>query len=192
MAPSIEPLENVKALTFDVSGTVKARDIITSRAFSGLSESLQSCAFAQEWRNCYSRLAQTYPGSRNGRTSTRHHYDDLKELLQKHTLAGSRLTLPGTDSALGTRRLGTRYVTATLSNGTGSCWLTLKPAGDRGFKRIISAANLEAYKPHPSTYLVHLIPSNASRIEVAMVAAHLGDLYTARVNGLRMIYIGVS
>ncbi|KAI1109299.1 HAD-like domain-containing protein [Nemania sp. NC0429] len=226
MAPSIEALKGVKALTFDVFGTVvdwrstihaelvrKARDIVSSPTFSGLSESLQARlqeisdedwgAFAQEWRNSYSRFTQTFvPGQSEWKDIDTHHYDSLKELLQKWAVKDAytdedirSLSLawhylrPWDDSALGIRRLGTRYVTATLSNGNRSLLGDLQAHGDLGFKRIISTADFGAYKPHPSTYLGAVNALECQPNEVAMVAAHLGDLQAARSNGLRTIYV---
>lgn len=183
MAPLIEALKDVKALTFDVFGTVvdwrstihakliqKARDIVSSPAFSGLPESLQSRlqeisdedwgTFAQEWRDSYSQFVQTFvPGQTEWKDVDTHHYDSLGELLQRWTVKDAytdedirSLSLawhylgPWDDSALGIRRLGTRYVTATLSNGHQSLLADLEAHGDIGFKRIISATDFGAYK----------------------------------------------
>ncbi|GAP84667.1 putative haloacid type II [Rosellinia necatrix] len=226
MRPSEDALRGVKALTFDVFGTVvnwrltihdkliqASRDKIASPAFGGLPEPLQSRfrgvsdedwgAFAQEWRASYGKFTQTFvPGVTDWKDIDTHHHDSLKELLRLWDVMGvytdeetHSLSLawhylrPWDDSALGIQRLGTRYVTATLSNGNRSLLEDLNAHGSLGFQRIISTADFGAYKPHPSTYLGAVDALQYRPEEVAMVAAHLGDLYAARANGLRTIYV---
>ncbi|KAJ3551309.1 hypothetical protein NPX13_g11392 [Xylaria arbuscula] len=221
-----DALKNVKALTFDVFGTVvdwrstvhgelirRARDKIASSAFEKLPESLQSHlkdisdedwgTFAQEWRNSYGKFTWSFvPGKTEWKDIDTHHYDSLKELLQKWGVAGvyteeetRSLSLtwhylrPWDDSAAGIQKLGTRYVTATLSNGNRSLLEDLNEHGTLGFRRIISTADFGAYKPHPSTYRGAVDTLNCVPEQVAMVAAHLGDLQAARTNGLRTIYV---
>jgi 2-haloacid dehalogenase len=181
---SIEALKDVKALTFDVFGTVvdwrstvhgelikRARIKIVSPAFSTLvPESLQTRLqeisdddwgqFAAEWRASYSEFTWTFvPGVTEWKDIDRHHYESLKELLQKWDVADvytddevRSLSLiwhylrPWDDSASGIQRLGTRYVTATLSNGNRALLEDLNSHGSLGFKRIISTADFGAYK----------------------------------------------
>ncbi|KAI0965438.1 HAD-like domain-containing protein [Xylaria arbuscula] len=226
MSPSIESLKDVKALTFDVFGTVvdwrssvheelikRARDKVASPGFHRLSERLQSRlrgisdedwgTFAQEWRYSYGEFTQSFvPGETEWKDIDTHHYDSLKELLRKWDVEGvyteeeiRSLSLtwhylrPWSDSAQGIQKLGTRYVTATLSNGNISLLEDLDKYGSLGFKRIISSADFGAYKPHPRTYRGAVDALGYAPDEVAMVAAHLGDLYAARANGLRTIYV---
>ncbi|RWA09030.1 hypothetical protein EKO27_g6073 [Xylaria grammica] len=226
MPASVEALKNVKALTFDVFGTVvdwrstvhdelikRARDKIMSRAFQELPEPLQRRlksisdedwgTFAQEWRASYGEFTWTFvPGETEWKDIDTHHYDSLRALLDKWGVTGvytdeeiRSLSLiwhnlrPWDDAALGIQKLGTRYVTSTLSNGNRSLLQDLNAHGSLGFKRIISTADFGAYKPHPSTYLGAVDALECSPNEVAMVAAHLGDLAAARTNGLRTIYV---
>ncbi|KAJ2979395.1 hypothetical protein NUW58_g7213 [Xylaria curta] len=226
MPPVVETLQGVKALTFDVFGTVvdwrstihselirRARDKIASPTFTGLAETLQSRfrgisdgswgVFAQEWRDSYIEFAWAFvPGEMEWEDIDAHFYDSLKELLQKWDVTGvyadeeiRSLSLtwhylrPWDDSPLGIQRLGTRYVTATLSNGNRALLEDLNAHGSLGFARIISTADFGAYKPHPSTYLGAVNALECRPNEVAMVAAHLGDLHAARANGLRTIYV---
>lgn len=115
---------------------------------------------------------------------------------------------PWPDSAAGLSALNEAgYVTATLSNGTRELLQDLDRYGKLGFKEIISTADFGAYKPHPSTYLgaVNKLVGSGSGsgsgaepgegqvdgdpAQVAMVAAHLGDLAAARSLGMRTIYV---
>ncbi|KAI0406502.1 haloacid dehalogenase [Xylaria palmicola] len=226
MPPSVEELKDIKALTFDVFGTVvewretvtgelvkTARAKIASPAFSQLPEPLQSsfqqlssddwARLAEEWRAGYGAFTWGFvPGETEWKDIDTHHYESLKELLEVRGVAGAytdeearSLSLvwhrlrPWNDSAQGIQRLGTRYVTATLSNGNRSLLADLDAHGSLGFQRIISAADFGAYKPHPRTYLGAVDALGRRPNEVAMVAAHLGDLRAARGNGLRTIYV---
>ncbi|KAJ1326482.1 2-haloacid dehalogenase [Microdochium nivale] len=82
------------------------------------------------------------------------------------------------------------YTIATLSNGTRSLLMDLNSLGGGvgggtglGFQRIISTADFGAYKPHPSTYQGACAALGLAPGQVAMVAAHLGDLAAARAQG---------
>ncbi|KAI1646252.1 haloacid dehalogenase [Daldinia loculata] len=227
MATSIpEALRNVKALTFDVFGTVvdyrssvrqelvkRAREKTTSPTFGTLPESSQArlkamtdddwATFTQEWRATYYVFTREFvPGKSEWKDIDTHFYDALRELLDKWGLSGiyaddevrsiSQIwhnLKPWDDSAAGIQRLGTRLVTSTLSNGNQSILQDLNEYGGLGFRRIISTADFGAYKPHPSTYLGAVNALGFRPEEVAMVAAHLGDLAGARSNGLRTIYV---
>ncbi|KAI0838724.1 haloacid dehalogenase [Hypoxylon sp. FL0890] len=159
--------------------------------------------FGQEWRISYYEFTRSFvPGKTAWKDIDTHHYDALHELLHKWGLTGiytddelRSLSLvwhnlkPWDDSAAGIRRLGTRFVTSTLSNGNQSLLQDLDANGNLGFRKIISTADFGAYKPHPSTYLGAAAALGFRAEEVAMVAAHLGDLAGARAAGLRTIYV---
>ncbi|KAH9906708.1 haloacid dehalogenase [Xylariomycetidae sp. FL2044] len=244
-APPSPPdsLKHIKALTFDVFGTVvdwrstvireltqKAHELITAapESNSALSPALRSrlqsadwARFAQEWRDSYGVFTRTFePGRTAWKDVDAHHYDSLVSLLEKWELADAffragdddgdddddddeaggvlrdlslvwhRLA-PWPDAAEGIRRLGTTggLVTSTLSNGNRSLLADLDASGGLGFRRLISTADFGAYKPHPSTYLGAARALGCAPREVAMVAAHLGDLAAARSCGLRTIYV---
>ncbi|KAI1104479.1 haloacid dehalogenase [Jackrogersella minutella] len=224
--PIPEALQQVKALTFDIFGTVvdhrtsvplelgeRAREKIASPTFGSLPEAtrarLQTMTeddwgkVAQEWRTSYWEFTRSFvPGKSEWKDIDTHHYEALHGLLGKWGLTGTytddevrsisqiwhRLK-PWDDSAAGIRRLGIRFVTSTLSNGNQSLLQDLNAYGDLGFRKILSAADFGAYKPHPSTYLGAAAALGFRPDEVAMVAAHLGDLAGARSNGLRTIYV---
>jgi len=147
------------------------------------------------------------PTAAQNRTTTIYSSSQLNHLSRVwHRLS------PWPDSAAGLHALGEAgYVTATLSNGTRELLQDLDRYGKLGFKKIISTADFGAYKPHPSTYLGAVNKLVGSRsgsgakpelgtsigegqlggdpAQVAMVAAHLGDLAAARSLGLRTIYV---
>ncbi|KAI1500812.1 HAD-like domain-containing protein [Biscogniauxia marginata] len=220
------PLKDIKALTFDVFGTVvdwrstvhgqlvsRTRAKIRSPSFGTLPDALKSrlrattdddwARFAQEWRDSYMEFTRSFvPGESEWKDIDTHHYDSLVELLSRWELAGvftddevRSLSLvwhdlkPWDDAPTGIRILGTRLVTSTLSNGNPSLLHDLDQHGGLGFRRIMSTAEFGTYKPHPSTYLGAVKALECRPEQVAMVAAHLGDLQAARSHGLRTIYV---
>ncbi|KAK4444843.1 HAD-like domain-containing protein [Podospora aff. communis PSN243] len=201
----------IKALTFDVFGTVVDwRTSITTALTTALTSKLSSPQslpsiplLAQQWRTSYSNFTTTYnPSLHPWKDIDTHHHDSLLKLLSAHNLthlfsASEVETLskqwhfltPWPDSAAGIKRLNSRYVTATLSNGNLSLLKDLNEYGDLGFRELISAEEFRAYKPNPSVYLGACERLGLDPGEVAMVAAHLGDLEAARKLGMRTVYV---
>jgi 2-haloacid dehalogenase len=159
--------------------------------------------FAQEWRNSYKEFVHGFiPGRTEWRDIDTHHYLSLVSLLQKWQLQDlytesevKGLSLiwhfldPWTDSSRGLHKLGSQFITSTLSNGNQSLLQDLNSHGDLGFKKLQSSADFEAYKPHPSVYRGAAKAMNLEPSEVAMVAAHLADLKAARGCGFKTIYV---
>lgn len=110
MSPgTISPLANVKALTFDVFGTVvdwrtSVVEELTLRAFrkrssATISQDLKDRVagfsdddwgnFAQEWRDSYKTFVRAFNPERDAwKSIDDHHYDSLVELLRTHGLDG--------------------------------------------------------------------------------------------------------
>lgn len=107
MSPAtISPLANVKALTFDVFGTVvnwrrSVVDELVLRAHRKLSSDLPNeiktrlqeltkedwGKFAQEWRDSYGRFTESYnPDTDQWKTIDEHHRDSLADLLKEWRL----------------------------------------------------------------------------------------------------------
>jgi len=159
--------------------------------------------FAQEWRNSYKKFVKEFvPGKSEWRDIDTHHHLALIELLKKWELEGlysddeiQDLSVvwhfldPWVDSSAGIHKLGTKFITSTLSNGNQSLLQDLQEHGNLGFKRLQSSADFKAYKPHPSTYLGAAKAMGLEPEDVAMVAAHLNDLKAARSCGFRTIYV---
>lgn len=235
MSPgTLAPLAQVKALAFDVFGTVvdwrtSVVDELSLRAHRKLLASsdpghehslppdvasrLAAAAaddstwpgFAQAWRDSYSAFTASFDPSRDAwKSIDSHHRDSLVALLHDWGLDGlysdaeiDSLSLvwhrlnPWPDSSDGLRALGSggKLVTATLSNGNIALLRDLDDFGSLGFRKLLSAEMFRAYKPNPATYLGAAEKLGLEPSQVAMVAAHLGDLKAARACGLRTIYI---
>jgi 2-haloacid dehalogenase len=159
--------------------------------------------FAQEWRNTYKKFVRGFvPGETEWRDIDTHHHLALIDLLRKWKLEGlytedevEELSLiwhyldPWTDSSAGIHKLGTKFITSTLSNGNRSLLKDLDKHGNLGFKKLLSSEDFRAYKPHPSLYLGAAKAMGLEPKDVAMVAAHLSDLKAARSTGFRTIYV---
>ncbi|KAE9377918.1 haloacid dehalogenase [Stipitochalara longipes BDJ] len=159
--------------------------------------------FAQEWRNSYKKFVSSFvPGQTEWRDIDTHHHLALINLLEKWELEGlyneeevKDLSLiwhyldPWTDSSPGLHKLGTKFITSTLSNGNQSLLKDLDEHGKLGFRKLQSSADFKAYKPHQSVYKGAAKVLGLEPGEVAMVAAHLSDLKAARGCGFRTIYV---
>ncbi|KAH8596402.1 S-2-haloacid dehalogenase 1 [Bisporella sp. PMI_857] len=159
--------------------------------------------FAQEWRNTYMRFTRGFvPGETEWRDVDSHHHRSLIELLQKWELEAlytekevKDLSLiwhylePWQDASGGIHKLGSRFLTSTLSNGNQSLLEDLQKHGDLGFSRLQSSADFKAYKPHPTVYKGAAKALGLEPREVAMVAAHLADLKAAKECGFKTIYV---
>lgn len=204
-------LADVRACTFDVFGTVVdwRTSIVAALQKAALKANSQQGAefdwpaFAQEWRDSYGQFTQSFvPGVTPWKDIDTHHKDSLIELLLKHNLDHvfsadeiEKLSKewhylqPWEDSAAGIKLLGSKVTTATLSNGNQSLLKDLNDFGKLGFQKFFSAEDFKAYKPNKAVYLGAVKELGLEPGQVAMVAAHLGDLYYARSNGLKTVYI---
>src|SRR3569833_2362533 len=198
----------IRGLTFDVFGTVvNWRASVESELAAAAARKVSSPAFRSLPADLRSRAEQLSAGDWSAfaaewKDIDTHHHDSLVELLDKWQLAGlygpgeirelSRVwhrLEPWPDSARGLHALGTRFITATLSNGNTSLLRDLDEFGSLGLQKLISAADFGAYKPHPSVYLGAVRGLELQPGQVAMVAAHLGDLEAAKSLGLKTIYV---
>ncbi|TVY83778.1 (S)-2-haloacid dehalogenase [Lachnellula suecica] len=161
--------------------------------------------FAQEWRNTYKKFTKGFvPGETEWRDIDTHHHLSLIGLLKEWHLEGvytadevKELSLiwhyldPWADTSAGLHKLGTKFVTSTLSNGNQSLLKDLNEHGNLGFRKLQSSADFGAYKPHPTVYLgaAKVLDAEPAKGEIAMVACHLNDLHAARGQGFKTIYV---
>lgn len=119
--------------------------------------------FAQEWRNSYKKFTRGFkPGETEWRDIDTHHHLSLIDLLKQWNLEGmytehevedlSRIWHfldPWADSSSGLHKLGTKFITSTLSNGNQELLKDLNEHGNLGFQKLQSSGDFKAYKPHP-------------------------------------------
>ncbi|KAL3424607.1 haloacid dehalogenase [Phlyctema vagabunda] len=159
--------------------------------------------FAQEWRDTYKTFTGEYdPREDEWVDIDTHNRTSLIALLRDWELEGLysedeiedlskvwHFLDPWKDSSAGLQKLGTKFVTSTLSNGNQSLLKDLNKHARLGFQKIQSSADFKAYKPHPSVYRGAAAALGLPPSEVALVAAHLNDLKGARDVGFKTIYV---
>lgn len=191
----------VRALVFDVFGT-----LVDWR--SGVAEAFRACGvaddpeeLADDWRARYPRiLAEVNDGSRPWGNFDELHLVTLGDLLAERGLdlpiedrrrlvgAWHRLD-PWPDVRAGLEALRRRRVVATLSNGHVALLVDLVRHGDLRFDCVLSAELARAYKPAPEVYRTAARLLGLEPADLMMVAAHPWDLEGARRAGLRTAFV---
>jgi 2-haloacid dehalogenase len=200
-------MTEIKALVFDVFGTVvdwRSSVIAECQAFGKQhGASLDWPAFVDDWR--YDGYIGGSGMIRRGElpfmTTDQLHRRKLDMLLAANGLdavgEGERDHLnrawhrlhPWPDSVNGLRRLRTKFVCSTLSNGNVSLLVDMARFAGLQWDCILAADLTGYYKPQPEMYLSAPKFLDAEPGEVLMVAAHRGDLTAAQKAGLQAAYI---
>jgi len=202
----MENLQNIKVLAFDVFGTVVdwRSSVIAEGEQLGKAKGLNVdwAAFADSWRAIYRPYMDRVGNGQLPWTKL----DDLHRQMLDETLAKfgiDELTKdekehlnrvwhrlnPWPDSVEGLRRLKSRFVITTLSNGNTALLTNMAKFAGLPWDCILSAENVKRYKPDPSVYL--LVPElfDLEPEQVMMVAAHEHDLQSAQKYGLRTTHV---
>lgn len=200
------PTRRVKALLFDVFGTVVdwrggvIRECERLGAEKGLS--VDWAAFADAWRGEYApSMDLVRSGELPWTRLDELHRQSLERLLESFGVEGlsegdkddlnrawHRLD-PWPDSVPGLARLRERYVIAPLSNGNVSLLVQMARRGGLPWDTILSAELARRYKPDPEAYLTAATLLDLAPAEMMMVAAHPDDLRAAAALGFRTAYI---
>lgn len=202
-------LPGVKALVFDTFGTVVdwrngiARDARTFLARHGRPD-IDPHAFADAWRRRYQPAMEEVRSGR--RPFTRLdvlHRENLDLVLRDHGIdpagvaaeeldwlnrAWHRLD-PWPDAIPGLLRLRPRFFLAPLSNGNILLLANMAKRAGIPWDAILGAEAARAYKPQPESYLRTAEILGMEPGEVALVAAHNGDLAAARRAGLKTAFV---
>jgi 2-haloacid dehalogenase len=160
-------------------------------------------SFADEWRydGYIGGMQQVRRGELPFQTAGSLHRRKLDALLAERGIAGipedevADLNLawhrldPWPDSVEGLKRLKSKFIVSTLSNGEVRLLVDMAKYAGLAWDCILSAELTGAFKPEPSCYL------NAAKIlglepgEVMMVAAHKADLKAAQAVGFQAAYV---
>jgi len=208
-APRAQPerdLSMVKAMTFDVFGTVvdwrtsiiKEGEALEAR--TGISADW--AAFADAWRGGYGpAMRRVRAGELPWTRIDDLHRMILDDLIPEYGLESLDETqrdhlnrvwhrlMPWPDSVSGLTRLRTRYTLATLSNGNVALLVNMGKNAGLPWDAVLSAELAQHYKPDPEVYLTAADLLGLEPEEVMMVAAHKGDLRAAAALGLRTAYV---
>jgi len=199
-------IESIKALTFDVFGTVVdwRRGISEESRALGRDKGIEADweAFADAWRGRYQpSLARVRDGEvpwTNLDSLHRASLDALSEefgidvLTDKEKDALNRAwhrLPPWPDSVAGLTRLKRKYILATLSNGNVALLVNMARNAGLPWDAILGAEVARHYKPQPESYLVTAELLGLAPHECMMVAAHNGDLVATAALGFRTAFV---
>ncbi len=185
-------MERVKALVFDVFGTVVdwregiARDAAPFLARHGRGD-IDPRAFADAWRRRYQPAMEECRAGR--RPFTRLAPARIGEAeLDELNRAWHRLD-PWPEAVAGLTRLRRKYILAPLSNGNVALLLNMAKRAAIPWDAILGAEVAGAYKPRPEAYLRTADVLGIRAEELCLVAAHNGDLKAARACGLATAFV---
>jgi 2-haloacid dehalogenase len=196
----------VKALTFDVFGTVvdwRSSVLEQLQAFGrekGLTVDWES--FLEDWRTAYRPGMDAVRQGKLPWTNVDGLYGaKLEEVLQQYRITGlsdaekRRLRRAWyrlkswPDVVAGLTRLKTKYVLSTLSNGDVAGMVSVAKYAGLPWDCILCAELFHHYKPDPEVYRGAMALLDCNPEEVMMVAAHNYDLKAARSHGMRTAFV---
>jgi|SRR5579859_526425 len=202
-------LEGVRALVFDVFGTVVdwrsgiAREAGPFLKLFGATNA-DPFAFALAWRRRYGPAMEEVRSGR--RPFTRLdvlHRENLEAILPGFGINPSdvpasalddlnrawRRLDPWPDAVAGLTRLKSRYIIAPCSNGNIALMVDMAKRAAIPWDAILGAEVSQAYKPAPQSYLGSAEALMLPPAGVCLVAAHNADLAAARACGLRTAFV---
>lgn len=196
----------VKALTFDVFGTVVdwrssvAREVRSLARSKGLTVDAEG--FADAWRARYQpAMSKVRDGEIDWMILDELHRMNLDELLDAFSISGldeaekdhlnkawHRLD-PWPDSVAGLKRLKTRYILATLSNGNVALIVNMAKYAGLPWDAVLGAEIARHYKPQAEAYRITAERLGLAPDQCMMVAAHNDDLVHAAEVGFRTAFV---
>tara|TARA_Y100000817_G_scaffold3107_1_gene2688 strand:+ start:156 stop:872 length:717 start_codon:yes stop_codon:yes gene_type:complete len=199
-------MSNIKALFFDVFGTVvdwHGSVQNESKIFSlKISQEFDTFLFTDKWRSGFRRLQSSVSnGSRDYLTMDEIHMEILEELIDEFNLNGVSLEdkqnfnqswhrlNPWSDSIFGLNQLKKNRIISTLSNGNLSMLNKLSKNAQLPWDCVVSTEFFGTYKPNKEVYLGAANLLNLPNAQTMMVAAHAYDLDAAKLTGMKTCYV---
>ena len=201
-----ESLKNVKAMTFDVFGTVVDWRSSIAREAKMMGEQkgfdFDWDNFADKWRAGYGpSMNKVRTGELPWTKIDVLHRMILDELLSEYNItnltesekhhfnrAWHRLD-PWPDSVPGLTELKKNYVISPLSNGNVALLVNMAKYGALPWDTVLSAELAQHYKPDPEAYQSTSEFLGFPIEQIMMVAAHKNDLKSAKGQGMMTGYI---
>ena len=201
-----ESLKNVKAMTFDVFGTVVDWRSSIARESKMVGDQkgfdLDWDDFADKWRAGYGpSMNKVRTGELPWTKIDVLHRMILDELLSEYNItnltesekdhfnrAWHRLD-PWPDSVPGLTELKKNYVISPLSNGNVALLVNMAKHGGLPWDTVLSAELAQHYKPDPEAYQSTSEFLGFPIEQIMMVAAHKNDLKSAKGQGMMTGYI---
>lgn len=194
-------IAEVKALCFDVFGTVVDWRGSIAREVDALGIDCDGHAFADAWRGRYQpAMEEVRTGRRPWVKLDVLHRENLLAVLAELEIALDEDAIdhlnlvwhrldPWPDVVEGLQRLKARYILATLSNGNVALMVGMAKHAGLPWDVILGAEVAGAYKPSPQAYLGSAALLDLDPGACMMVAAHNGDLVAAAACGLRTAFV---
>jgi 2-haloacid dehalogenase len=198
---------SIKALTFDVFGTVVdwRSSVIREGEALGRAKGIAHvdwAAFADAWRGLYQPMMdRVRSGAAPWTKLDDLHRMGLDRLLEEFKITGlseeeidhlnrawHRLD-PWPEVVAGLTRLKQRYILATLSNGNVALMVNMAKRAGLPWDAILGAEVARHYKPQPAAYLRTAEFLGLRPEQCLMVAAHNGDLAAASASGFRTAFV---
>lgn len=203
------PFAEIRALTFDVFGTVVdwRASVIAEGEALGARLGLQASqvdwpALADAWRKGYfASMARVSRGEQPWDTIDALHRRELDALLPAFGLASMgevdralfntvwHQLAPWPDTVAGLTRLKQGLVITTLSNGNLSLLVNMAKHAGLPWDAVLTAELFGRFKPDPAVYLGAAKLLGLEPGQVMMVAAHPFDLVAAQRAGLKTAYV---
>jgi 2-haloacid dehalogenase len=200
-------IDNVKALTFDVFGTVVDyySTIVSEGEQLAQRKGLPQVdwgAFALAWRSHYNPFIQRVEQHELPWTKL----DTLHRLALEEVLTEFHITnlteaekvqlnrvwhrlQPWPDSVAGLTLLRQKFVLATLSNGNVALLTNMAKYSGLPWDCILSAELARAYKPNPAVYRMAIELLDLPPEQIMLVAAHPYDLLAAQSHGFKTAFL---
>jgi 2-haloacid dehalogenase len=201
-----EQASGVKALVFDVFGTVVdwhgsvAREVRALAKARGLR--VNAVKFAKAWRAGYRpAMDRVLRGEAPFEKIDVIHRAILEDILKQFkvttlteedkahlNLVWHRLK-PWPDTVRGLKRLKSKFIIATLSNGNTSLLVNMAKHAGLPWDTVFSSDTFKLFKPDPGMYLGTAGALDLEPAQVMMVAAHKPDLRAAAKCGLQTAFV---
>ena len=190
---------DVKALLFDVFGTVVDWRTSLIDEFAGAHPGVDWPGLVDAWRGAY---APSMDRVRKGELAWTNldtlHRQSLEVLAPRfglvdvdldHMVRGWHRLAPWPDSVAGLTRLKAGFVISPLSNGNVALLVNMAKRAGLPWDLVLSAETFRHYKPDPETYLGAAALLGLEPGQVMLCAAHNADLAAAKACGLRTAFI---
>jgi 2-haloacid dehalogenase len=198
--------EGTRALIFDVFGTVVDWHGSVAREVRALAKAkgfrVNAVKFAKAWRAGYRpAMDRVLRGETPFQKIDAIHRAILEDVLKQFKVATlteeekAHLNLvwhrlkPWPDSPRGLKRLKSKFIIATLSNGNTSLLVNMAKHAGLPWDCVFSSDTFNLFKPDPGMYLGAADRLDLKPSEVMMVAAHKADLRAAAQQGLKTAFV---
>ena len=196
----------IKALTFDVGGSIFDWQTATRQAVQALADArgvaVDDAGFTMTWRRrMFEELSRVRSGELPWQNADQLHRAVLDELADAHpqlelseadrdelNRAWHRMGV-WDDVPAALEQLREHYIVSTLTVLSLSIVVDSSRHAGIDWDAYLSCEFLGAYKPDPSVYLTAARLLGAQPDEVMMVAVHPGDLLAAQRAGLKTAYV---